>query len=65
MGKLSMRDFVHPGTRVGPAEDLQVCFNLLVDIFPFTIGLRMIGSGEGEVVVQEFPQFLGKDRGKL
>ena len=51
VGKLCMGDLISPGTRVRPAEDPKVCFNLLVDIFCFTIRLRVVGSGKGEVIV--------------
>ena len=51
VSEFGMGDFVSPGIRVGPTEDPKVCFNLLVDTFCFTVGLRVVGSGEGEVVV--------------
>ena len=51
VGEFGMRDFVSPGTGVGPAEDLKVSFNLLVDMFHFTVGLEVVSSREGEVVV--------------
>ena len=51
VGKFSMGDFVCPGTGVGPAEDPKVHFDLLVDTFCFTVGLGVIGSREGEIVV--------------
>ena len=35
--EFSMGDLVCPETRVGPAEDLKVCFNLLVDTFSFAV----------------------------
>ena len=41
VGEFSMKDFVCPGTRVGPAEDPKVRFNLLVDTFCFTIRLKV------------------------
>ena len=65
MDKLHMGDLIGPGTQVGPIEDLKVCLNLLVDTFHFTVKLRMVGSGEGEVVVQEFPKLFGEGGGKL
>ena len=55
VGKFCVRDFISPGTRVRPTEDPKVCFNLLVDMFCFAIGLRMVYSGKREVVVEEFP----------
>ena len=65
MGKFRVGDLVSPGTRVGPAEDPKVCFNLLVDTFCFTVRLGVIGGGQGEVIVQEFSKLLGKGRGEL
>ena len=65
VGKFCMGDFVCPGTRVGSAEDLKVCFNLLVDTFSLAIQLEVVGGGEGEVIVEEFAEFFGKGRGKL
>ena len=65
MGKLHMRDLIGPGTRVGPTEDPKVGFNLLVDTFRFAIELRVVDSGEREVIVQEFSKFLDKGGGEL
>ena len=65
MGEFCVRDFVSSGTRVGPAEDLKVCLNLLVDTFCFAVGLWMVGSGEEEVVIEELAKFFGKCGGKL
>ena len=63
--KLYMRDFIGLGTWIRSTEDLKVCLNLLVDMFCFTIGLRVVCSGERDVVVQEFAEFLGKGGGEL
>ena len=65
VGELCMRDFIGPGTWIGSTEDLKVCLNLLVDTFCFTIRLGVIGSREGEVVIQEFPKLLSEGKGKL
>ena len=65
MGKLCVRDFVCPGTWVRSTEDLKVCFDLLVGMFCFAIGLRVVGSGQGEVIVKEFSELFGEGRGKL
>ena len=51
MGELHMGDLVGPGIQVRATEDLEICFNLLVDLFSFTVRLRVVGSGKGEVVV--------------
>ena len=63
--EFSMGDLVSPGTRVASTEDPKVCFNLLVNAFSFTIRLRVIHGQEGEVIVKESPQFLGKGGCKL
>ena len=34
-------------------------------MFSFTIRLRVVGCGEGEVVVEEFPKFFCEDRSEL
>ena len=60
-----MGDFIYPGTRVGPTEDPKIGFNLLVDMFSFTIRLMVVCGGEGEIIVQEFAEFFGKGRGEL
>ena len=65
MGKLHVGDFISLGTWIGSTEDLKVSFNLLVDTFCFTVGLEVIGGGEGEVIIQEFPKLLSEGGGKL
>ena len=65
VGEFSMGDFISSGTWVVTTGDLKVCFHLLVDMFSFAIRLGVIGNGERQVVVEEFPEFLGKDGGEL
>ena len=65
VGEFCMGGFVSPGTKVRSAKHPKVHFNLLIDMFCLTVGLEMIGSGEGEVIVQEFAKFFGKSRGEL
>ena len=40
-------------------------FNLLVDTFCFAIRLWVVGSREGEVIVEELAKLLGEGRGEL
>ena len=47
VGKFCRRDLVGPRAGVTSTEDLEVCFNLLVDMFCFSIRLRVVGGGEG------------------
>ena len=51
VGEFCMGNLISPGTRVEPTEDLKVYFNLLVNAFCLAMGLRVICSGEGEVIV--------------
>ena len=65
VGKFCMGDFICPGTRIWPAEDLKIGFHLLVNTFCFAIRLRVIHSGKGKVIVEELAKFFGKGRGEL
>ena len=65
VGKLYMGDLISLGTQVRSTEDLKVHFDFLVNMLCFTVGLRMVDSGKGEVIVKEHCKLLGEDRGKL
>ena len=65
VSKFCVRDFVGLGTQVISTEDPNVCFNLLIDMFYFSVGLGVIGSREQEIVVKKFAEFFGESRGKL
>ena len=60
-----MGDLISPGTRIGPTEDPKIHFNFLVYMFHFAIRLWVVGSGKGEVIVQEFSKFLDEGRSEL
>ena len=47
------------------AEDAEVGFDFLVNPFHLPIGLRVVGSGEFDVIFEESSQFSGEGRGKL
>ena len=55
-----MGNFVSTGGKVRSTKDPQIGFYFLVDSSHFSIRLRMVGSGEGKIVVEEFPKFFGK-----
>ena len=65
MCKLCIGDFVSPGGRIRFIKDPQLGFDFLIDSFHFSIRLRVVGSGEEKVVVEEFSEFFGKGGGKL
>ena len=47
------------------AEDAEVGFNFLVNTLRLPIGLRVVDSGEFDVVFEESSQFSGEGGGKL
>ena len=65
MMKLSGGKEVHPLLRVIGAKDAEICFYLLIGPFSLSICLRVICSGEFDVVVKELCQFSGKGRSEL
>ena len=65
MCEFYMGNFISPGGGVRSTKDPQIDFYLLVDSFCFPIRLRMVGSGEERIVVEEFSEFFGKGGGKL
>ena len=53
MVKLSSGKEVCPFPRVVGAEDAKICFNLLIGSFCLSICLRVICSGEFDIIVEE------------
>ena len=53
MVKLSCGKKVCPFLRVVGAEDVKVCFNLLIGPLGLSISLRVICSGEFDIIVKE------------
>ena len=51
MGKFGESYRVSPRGGVISAEDSKVSFNLLIDSFSFSVGLGMVCSRQGEVIV--------------
>ena len=51
VGKFSMSYRIRPQDGVISTEDLKVRFNFLVDSLCFSVGLGMVGSRQGEIVV--------------
>ena len=44
---------LHPFSRVISAKDVEIGLEFLIGSFSLSIGLRMVGSGESYVVVEE------------
>ena len=53
MVKLSSGKEVHPFLRIVGAEDMEICFNLLIDSLDLSISLRVICGRELDIIVEE------------
>ena len=51
VGEFCVGDRFGPGCGIVAAEDAKVGLDFLIDSFSFAVGLRVVGGGEGEVVV--------------
>ena len=65
MLKFSSRNEVEPGFRIVGAEDVEICFNFLIGVFSLPMSLRVVGSGEFDIVLEESGQLPREGRGKL
>ena len=60
MVELGGGEELHPFSWVIGAEYAEIGFEFLIGSFSLSIGLRMVGSGESYVVVEEACQFFCK-----
>ena len=51
VGEFCVGDRFGPRCGIIAAKDTEVGFDFLINSFSFAIGLRVIGGGEGEVIV--------------
>ena len=65
VSELSVGDIISPKSGIVPTEDLKVHLNFLIYPFGFPIRLGVVGSGEGEVIFQEFPEFSSEGGSEL
>ena len=56
---------LHPFCWVVGAKDVKIHLKFLIGLFCLSIGLRVIGCGQANVVFEEASEFLGKGGGKL
>ena len=56
---------MHPGLRVVGTEDAEIGFEFLIDSFGLSIGLRVVGGGEFDVIFQKMGKFSCECRGEL
>lgn len=53
-----MGDDFRPRGGVCTTEDMEICFNLLVNVFSFSIGSRVVGCGEGKIISKGYSSSL-------
>ena len=56
---------LYPFSRIVGAEDAKIGFKFLIGPFSLSVGLRMVGSRESYVIVEEACKFLCKGRSEL
>ena len=49
-----------PSVRVISTEDTEISFYFLISSFGLSIGLRMIGGGEADIVFKDSGEFLSE-----
>ena len=56
---------LYPFSWVVGAKDAEISFKLLIGSFGLSISLRMIGSGEVNIIFEEMSEFLSEGGGEL
>ena len=54
VGEFSEGDVLSPRSGVRAAEDPKICLYFLVHTFGLPISLRVVGSGKGKFITEEF-----------
>ena len=54
VGEFSEGNVLSPRSRVRATEDLKICLYFLVHVFGLPISLRVVGSGKGKFITEEF-----------
>ena len=54
VGEFSKSDVLSPRSGVRAAEDPKICLYFLVHMFGLPISLRVVGSGKGQFITEEF-----------
>ena len=54
VGEFCEGDVLSPRSRIRAAEDPKIGFYFLVHTFGLPISLRVVGSGEGKFITEEF-----------
>lgn len=65
MSEFSHWKEVHPFIWGTLAKDPEICLKFLIDLFKFTIGLRVVGSEESDIIRKKSGKLLDEIRGEL
>ena len=56
---------LYPFSQVVGAKDVEISLEFLIGLFSLSIGLRMVGSGEANIIFEEVGKFLSVGTGEL
>ena len=56
---------LYPFSRIVGTKDAEISFEFLIGSLGLSVGLRMIGSGEANIIFEEASEFFGKGRSEL
>ena len=56
---------LYPFSQVVGVEDAEISFELLIGLLGLSISLRMVGSGEANIILEETSKFFSKGGSKL
>ena len=65
VNKFGHGNVVCPFRGIITAKDSKVCFNLGINLFCFSISLRVICGGESEIVTKDSSKFFGEFSSEL
>ena len=65
MDELGHGDVVSPGFSVRATEDTEIGFNFLVESLHFSVGLGVVGCGQGDFISENASKFFCEVCGKL
>ena len=51
--KFGHRDVIYPCFMVRATKEVEIGFNFLIELFSFSISLRVIGSGKGNFISRD------------
>ena len=56
---------LYPFSWIVGTKDAEISFEFLIGSFGLSIGVRMIGSGEANIIFEEASELFGEGRGEL